>query len=369
MGNEWMNDVIGKSKYEIDTPALLVDVGKLIGNIQKMADFFKDKDARPRPMWKTPKTVEIAKLQMEAGAIGITCAKISEAELLVEAGIEDLLIANEVVGGGKLARLVALNKKADVKCAVDDPAHVEALSRAAVAGGVTIGVLVDVFVGLPRCGVKSEDAASLAKLVDDADGLDLRGVMGYEGHVVNVEDAEARKAEAEKSMGMLTDAAGSIREAGLSCDIVSGGGTGTYNFSGTFPGVTEVQVGSYPLMDVKYGKLELGFDKAATILSTVWSKAPALPGWTIIDAGMKTVTYEFGLPELIGVPNTRLAMLSEEHGHLLTEGGESGLEIGDKVELCPSHICTTVNLHDRMYMIGNGKVVDVWEIEGRGKSQ
>jgi len=194
--------------------------------------------------------------------------------------------------------------------------------------------------------------------------------MGYEGHVVNMEDEAARKAEAEKSMGMLVSAAEAIRAEGLPCDIVSGGGTGTYNFSGVFPGVTEVQVGSYPLMDVKYGKLGLGFEKSVTIMSTVWSKAPALPGWTIIDAGMKTVTYEFGLPELIGVPNTRLAMLSEEHGHLLTEGDDPGLKIGDKVELYPSHICTTINLHDIMYVIGDDDtVVDVWEIKGRGKSQ
>lgn len=364
-----MRELIGKSKFEIDTPAFLVDIDKLKANINKMAEFFRDRPAKLRPHWKTPKIVEIAKLQLEAGAIGITCAKVSEAEILVDAGIEDILIANEVAGRSKVARLAELNRRADVKCAVDDALQVEMISEAAGAAGVTVGLVVDVFVGLPRCGVRPEDAAELARLVDRTEGVKLMGVMGYEGHVVSMEDEQARKAEAEKSMGMLVKAAESIRAAGLECEIVSGGGTGTYNLSGAFPGVTEIQAGSYCLMDVKYGKLDLGFKKAVTILSSVCSKAPALPGWTIIDAGMKSMTYEFGLPELIGVPDTRLAMLSEEHGHLLTEGGESPLELGDKVELYPSHICTTINLHDNMYLTRDDEVVDVWEIKARGKSQ
>ncbi len=131
-----MKEMIGKSKYELDTPAFLVDVDKLTTNIQKMADFFKDKSADLRPHWKTPKTVEIAKMQIEAGAIGITCAKVSEAEILVDGGVEDILIANEVVGGQKIEKLVALNKRADVKCAVDDAVHVEALDAAARTAGV-----------------------------------------------------------------------------------------------------------------------------------------------------------------------------------------------------------------------------------------
>ncbi|MFO8055980.1 MAG: DSD1 family PLP-dependent enzyme [bacterium] len=362
-------DVIGKSKYEIDTPAFLVDLDILEKNIRKMADYFKDKNANVRPHWKTPKTVEIAIKQLEAGAHGITCAKVSEAAILVEAGVKDVLIANEVVGKKKLARLAALNNKADVKCSVDDAVQVDMVSEAAAAEGVTIGVLVDVFVGLPRCGVKPEDAPALARKVDGAGNVELKGVMGYEGHIVNMEEEERRQEEAKKSMGMLVQAAESIREAGLSCDIVSGGGTGTYNVSGVYPGVTEIQAGSYCLMDTKYGKLDLGFEKAVTILSTVWSKAPALPGWTILDAGMKQMTNEFGQPEIIGVPETRVAMLSEEHAHLLTEEGESPLKIGDKVEMYPSHICTTINLHDVMYVIKDGKVADVWKIAARGKSQ
>jgi len=364
-----MKGPAGKSKYETETPALLVDLDKLEKNVKKMADFFADKPCALRPHWKTPKTVEIAKMQLAAGAGGITCAKVSEAEVLVDAGIYDVLIANEVVGADKVLRLVDLNRIGDVKAAVDDPDQVKMISEAAAAAGVRVGLLVDVFVGLPRCGVKPEDAAELAKTVDASPGVELRGVMGYEGHVVNMEDEDRRRAEAEKSMGMLTQAADSIRESGLPCEIVSGGGTGTYDISGVFPGVTEIQAGSYCLMDVKYGKLGLGFEKAATILSSVCSRAPALPGWTIIDAGMKVMTNEFGLPELIGVPGARLAMLSEEHGHLVAEGGEPDLKPGDKVELTPSHICTTVNLHELMYVVRGDEIAGVWEIKARGKSQ
>lgn len=361
-------DRIGKPKFEIDTPALLVDLSKLAGNVKKMADFFADKPAKLRPHFKTPKTVAIARMQLAAGnAVGITCAKVSEAEVLVEAGFKDLLLANEVVGPDKVRRLAELNKRADVKCAVDDPVQVEALAKAAGAAGVSIGVVVDVNVGLPRCGVTPEDAPALARRVHETIGLKLRGVMGYEGHVVNLEDENHRRAECEKSMGLLVSAAAAIRKAGLPCEIVSGGGTGTYNFAGTFPGVTEIQAGSYCLMDTKYDHVHLGFEKAATILSTVWSRQ--LTGWAIIDAGMKVVTHEFGQPELIGVPNTKLLGLSEEHGHLLIQGEDPGLKVGDKVELWPSHVCTTVNLHDRMFVIQNDRVVDVWPIAGRGKSQ
>jgi D-serine deaminase-like pyridoxal phosphate-dependent protein len=364
-----MDPMIGRTKSELDTPALLVDRDKLEHNIRQMAEFFRDRPAKTRPMWKTPKTIEIAKLQLAAGAIGITCAKVSEAELLVGAGVPDVLIANEVAGPAKAARLAALNRTADVKCAVDDAEQAAMLSAAAQAAGVTIGVVVEVFVGLPRCGVKPEDAPALAKIVASAPGLKLRGVMGYEGHIVNLEDEAARRAAAEDSMGRLTRAAQLIRAEGLPCEIVSGGGTGTYNITGVFPGVTEVQVGSYCLMDTKYDKLHLGFEKAVTILASVCSRSPALSGWTIIDAGMKVMSYEFGLPELIGVPGARLAMLSEEHGHLFSESGSTGLRLGDKVELYPSHICTTINLHDRMFVTQSDRVVDVWQIQARGKSQ
>ena len=364
-----MQEWIGKHKHELDTPALIVDLDRLQRNIDKMAEFFNGVSADLRPHFKTPKTVEIAKMQIEAGAKGITCAKVSEAEVLVEGGIKDILIANEIIGKHKTAKLAELNKKADVMCAVDDPAQVAAISEAAVAAGVAIGILVDIYVGLPRCGVQPDAAAVLAREVDRAPGLELRGVMGYEGHVVFIEDDEERKSEADISMGMLTKAAEVIRAAGLPCEIVSGAGTGTYRFSGSYPGVTEIQAGSYCLMDVRYGKIQPEFEKAATILATVCSTAPALPGWAVTDAGLKSVTPEMGLPELIGVPDTAIVRLSEEHSQMFCEKGEPAVKVGDKVELYPSHICTTINLYDTMYVVQNEKIVHVWEIKGRGKNR
>jgi len=354
-------------KDDITTPALLIDLDKMEYNINRMADFFKDKAANLRPMFKTPKLVPIALRQLEAGAEGITCAKLSEAEVLVEGGVKDILIANQVIGPDKIARLMALIKEADVKVAVDDEIHIDALSTACQKAGLNLGVLIEINVGLPRCGVKPEIALRFARLINETQGLTLRGVMGYEGHVVLNKDEEVRVREAEKSMRLLVQAAESIRADGIRCEIVSGGGTGTYNITGAFPGITEVQAGSYVMMDTRYDKLNLGFKKAVTILATVQSRA--LEGWAIIDAGVKTMSNDFGLPELIGVPHTRLAMLSEEHGHLFADGGDPGLQIGDKVELYPSHICTTINLHDRVYAVRGELVDDVWPIKARGCSQ
>ena len=356
------------TKEDITTPALLVDLDKLEFNIQKMADFFSDKPANVRPMFKSHKLVPIALKQILAGACGITCATVSEAEVLVAGGVKDILIANQVVGPDKIARLAALQKSADVKVAVDDRVHIESLSAAATDLGTTIGVLVEVNVGLPRCGVPPEKALDIARMVDKAPGLILRGVMGYEGHLVLLEDESKRIPETRKSMEGLVFAAESLRQDGLNCDMVSGGGTGTYNITGVFPGLTEVQAGSYVMMDNSYEKLGLGFQKAVTILSTVQSTA--LEGWAIIDAGMKVMSTDFGLPELIDVPGTKLLFLSEEYGHLYAENKSHGLKIGDKVMLYPSHICTTINLHNRIYALLRGhQVEEVWTIEGRGCSQ
>ena len=248
-----------KTKWDIDTPALLVNLRKLSSNIQKMADFFKDKPAQIRPHFKTPKTIQIAQMQLKAGALGITCAKVAEAEVLVAAGIKDILIANEIVGRTKIGRLLKLIKKgAEIKVAVDSEENIKELAELAAQKKVTVGVLVDINVGLPRCGVSPEKSVELARLVTASKALKLRGIMGYEGHIVLSDNAELRETECKKSMAKLVSAKDLIEKAGMRVEIVSGGGTGTYNITGTFPGVTEIQAGSYALMDVRYDKLNLG---------------------------------------------------------------------------------------------------------------
>lgn len=362
-----MNGQPGDRAYDLDTPVLLVDLDVLEHNIRTMADFFRDKAAHLRPHVKSHKMPAVARLQVAAGAPGVCAAKLGEAEAMVDGGIEDVLIANQVVGEAKIARLVALAERARIAVAVDHSDNVAALSRAAHARGVALVVLVELDVGMNRCGVNTADEAlSLARLVMDSPGLEFRGLMGYEGHVMGVKDAKERARACRASMRSVTDAAEHLRAAGLPAEEVSGGGTMTYDVSGTYPGMTEIQCGSYALMDTNFRDMGSPFQCAMTLLTTVMSLPR--PGVAIADAGMKTITNDFGLPEVRNVRGLTLERLSEEHARLGVANGV-GVELGEKIELLPSHGCTTVNLHDCAYAVRDGRVVEVWDVAGRGRSQ
>jgi D-serine deaminase-like pyridoxal phosphate-dependent protein len=243
---------------ELDTPALLVDLDLLEANIEQMAAFFRGRPAHLRPHVKTHKLPAIALRQVAAGAPGVCAAKLGEAEAMVEGGIGDVLIANEVVGPAKIERLVALAERARVSLAVDDPGNVDELSRAARERGVTLGLLVEVDVGMGRCGVSGAEAATgLARRVSDRPGLEFRGLMGYEGHVMAIRDREKRAAACRQAMEMVTEVAAWLRREGISVAEVSAGGTMTYDIAGAFPGVTEIQAGSYVLMDTTYREMGL----------------------------------------------------------------------------------------------------------------
>jgi D-serine deaminase-like pyridoxal phosphate-dependent protein len=357
----------GDRAYDLDTPVLLVDLDVLEHNIRTMADFFRDKAVDLRPHVKSHKMPAIARLQVAAGAPGVCAAKLGEAEAMVHGGIEDVLIANQVVGEAKVARLVALAERARIAVAVDHSDNVAALSGAAHARGVALGVLVELDVGMSRCGVNTADEAlSLARLVIDSPGLEFRGLMGYEGHVMGVKDAEERARACRASMQRVTDAAEHLQAAGVPVEEVSGGGTMTYDVSGTYPGLTEIQCGSYALMDTNFRDMGSPFQCAMSLLTTVMSLPR--PGVAIADAGMKTITNDFGLPEVKHGRGLTLERLSEEHARLGVANG-AGVELGEKVELLPSHGCTTVNLHDRAYAVRDGRVVEVWDVAGRGRSQ
>lgn len=351
------------SKWQLDTPALCLDAGALERNIARMAAFLADKPARLRPHAKTHKCPTIAWMQMRAGAIGITCAKVGEAEAMVRAGIPDVLIANEVVGDDKIARLMNLAAMADMMVAVDDLGNARALSEAATARGVTLRFLIEVDVGMGRCGVApGEETLNLARQASTLPGLRFAGLMGYEGHAVMVPDWAERTRAAHKSMAQLIATRDLLASNGLPVGIVSGGGTGTYAITGVYEGVTEIQAGSYATMDAKYRSVGLDFEEALSVVARVIS----VRGDTaIIDAGMKTVTHEFGLPELSRPAGWRLARLSEEHGTLVREGGEP-LQRGDRVEMIPSHGCTTINLHDAYHVIRDGRFEGLWPIAARG---
>ncbi len=352
------------SKYDIDTPALLIDIDKMERNIRAMADFFDGRPAGLRPHTKTHKCPVLAHKQLRAGARGVTCAKLGEAEVMAQAGISDILIANQIVGRQKIARLANLARHCDIMVAVETPDNAAELSSAAKAVGATIRVLIEVDVGMHRCGVRSPEAAvSLARALVKNPGLKFEGIMGYEGHVVMMPDFEDREKACLDSMQTLMGAKEAIEKDGIVVGIVSAGGTGTYNIAGAYPGVTEIQGGSYIVMDSKYRSVLQDFECALTLLTTVTSRPDKETA--IIDAGMKTMTFEFGVPELLNRPGAEISFLSEEHGHLFLQDADPA--VGEKLELIPSHCCTTINLHDRYYACRGDRLEAVWPIAARGK--
>lgn len=362
---------IGMHKTELDTPALLIDLDTMETNIQTMADYFTRVNAELRPHMKTHKTPIIAHKQIAAGAIGVTCAKLGEAEAAIHAGVRDVLIANQVVGSQKIARLINLAKHSEIMVAVDSPQNVQAISEAARAKGVTIRMLVEVNVGMNRCGVEPEKPAlELATEICRSPNLKFEGLMGYEGHTVAKPDRAEREAAARKAMQLLLNTKDYLEKHGMDIAIMSGGGTGTFNITGSIPEMTEVQAGSYVFMDSTYRNVQgVGeqFNCALSVLATVVSRPD--PHRIIVDTGLKVLAKEFGVPQPIGIAGLEMAGLSEEHGKLLVSDVSIPLTPGDKLEILPTHCCTTVNLHDRYYGIRNGIVESVWNITARGRAQ
>jgi 3-hydroxy-D-aspartate aldolase len=276
---------------DIPTPALIVDVAALERNIQRMAAFFATGTCQLRPHFKAHKTPEIARRQLAAGScVGLTCATVSEAEIV--AGLtESVLIANEIVGPGKCERVAKLAGRHDITIAVDSVAGLAAISAAALAEGVTVGVLVDLDVGQTRCGVTpGPDALALARRVAKTPGVRLRGVMGYEGHLQPVRERAEREQRARGAMAALVATSQLIERDGLPCDVVSGGGTGMYDISGRVAGVTEIQAGSYALMDSDYGSLDLPFEQSFSWISVALSGIRrSRPCETITSISISTV--------------------------------------------------------------------------------
>lgn len=348
---------------QIDTPALLVDLNRVERNLDRMAAFFADKPCNLRPHFKTNKTPAFARMQLERGAIGITCAKVGEAEVLAEAGIRDILIANQVVTPLKIARLVELARHSDVIVAVESQENTAALGAAAAAAGVTLHAIVEVDVGMHRCGAPDPaSAVALARGIAEHPHLAFRGVMGYEGHAVFILDSDDRRAAAETAMGRLMAARDAMVEAGLPVEIVSAGGTGTYDITGVYPGVTELECGSYIFHDGMYKTVRPEFDCALTLAVTVIS---VNEGTAVTDCGMKALSTDMGMPRVLGHENLDVVFLSEEHGHV--GGDTSGLRVGGQLELLPMHGDTTINLHDKYYGVRDGTIEQVFEIKGRGK--
>ena len=325
---------------ELTTPALLVDAGRLEDNLRIMADALPGE--RLRPHVKAHKCTGLASRQAAAGHTGFTCATVREMEGMVRAGFaEDLLLANEVVDATRLGALVRAGARITV--AVDSEVTIDAAARAGVPE-----VLIDVNVGLPRCGCLPGEAGRLADRARSA-GLIVRGVMGYEGHIVGLEDRARRAAMLEESMGQLTLAADDVGG-----EVISAGGTGTYDLNSW---ATEIQAGSYALMDTAYGKLGLPFAQALTILSTVISVSP---GWAVADCGLKALGMDHGNPSVEGA---EVWFCSDEH---VVFAPESPLRVGDRVRVLPAHVDPTVAYHEFLHVVDGDEVVERWDVDLRG---
>jgi D-serine deaminase-like pyridoxal phosphate-dependent protein len=350
--------------FEIPTPALIVDEPALERNIARMAAHFAAGPCRLRPHFKAHKTPEIARRQLAGGStVGLTCATVFEAEIAASV-CDDILIANELVTPDNCARVAMLARERKVRVAVDSVTGLARLTDATHRLGVNMGVLVDLNVGQNRCGVLPGRAAlELAERVHGTPGVTLDGVMGYEGHVQSLPGREDRESAARTAMLSLVATAELIRGHGMPCDIVSAGGTGTYDISSQVEGITEIQAGSYALMDTDYGRLDLPFEQALFVLATVISR-PA-PERVILDCGHKACAKDHGLPTVVGMAATVVVGLNDEHA-TVTVPATSSLLVGDRVRVCPSHIDPTMNLHDQVFAVNGDTVVGIWPIAARG---
>lgn len=350
---------------QLDTPCLLVDLEVFEANVAELMGRLRG--VRVRPHLKTAKSPDVAKLLLDAGAQGICVAKTSEAEVMVEAGIDDVLITTEVVGPAKVARLAALAARARVRVVVDSVDGARALDAAL---DQPIETLIDVNVGQNRCGVAPEDAAALADRVAELPNLRIVGVQGYEGNVQHVRDPAERRAACDAAMERLRGAVEAVRSAGHTADVVTTGGTGSAEFCAAHGFVTEVQPGSFAFMDADYLDTgEVPYRPALMAVSTVISR-PA-PGRAVVDAGLKTLSNDSGPARLVDVAGWSYQPAGDEHGVLTRADDEPqrDLRVGDRVLLMPSHIDTTINLHDVMHTHRRGEVEATWPVAARGKVQ
>jgi D-serine deaminase-like pyridoxal phosphate-dependent protein len=358
---------IGQSKWDLDTPALLLDLNKLETNIQRMMSRCQKANLNWRPHTKGSKTPAIAHKLIKAGAIGITCAKLGEAEVMAANGIRDILIANQVVGAQKVARLAHLQHQADVMVAIDHPAHIQTISEAAQAIGVKVRVLVEVDLGMHRCGATpGKSVLELAQMAEAAPGIAFAGIMGYEGHVMALPDSEKEKA-CQKAMAILAETSDMLAGKGLKVGIVSTGGTGSLAFTPDQAGITEIQAGGGIMMDTYYrdGLHVKGLEHALTILTTVVSASA--PDRAVADAGRKTTSSQFSMPEVKDRIGITVTGLSAEHVSFKLDASAKPLHIGDKLELISGYSDMTVFLHDQIYGIRNDKVEAVWDILARNR--
>jgi D-serine deaminase-like pyridoxal phosphate-dependent protein len=358
---------IGQPAATLDTPCLLLDLDAVERNLDRMDEALASTSVRARPHTKTHKVPNLALMQLARGAIGVCCAKVGEAEVMAAGGVSPLLITTEVIGAAKIRRLLGVARQADVTVVVDDADAAATLSEAVGAAGLTLPCLIDVNVGQNRTGVEpGQPSVALAERLSRLPGLELVGLQGYEGHLQHMVDAEARREANASAMQLLSQTAELLTERGFRVEIVSTAGTGTFRYAAEWPRVTEVQPGSYVVMDSDYASVQgVGFENALTVLTSVVSIQRT--NAAVVDAGYKTVSSDAGPPRPRDLDAT-FGFMGDEHGKLTFESG-CPLRPGDTVELLPSHCDTTINLHDVYYVTRGGYVVAVWPIAARGRAK
>jgi D-serine deaminase-like pyridoxal phosphate-dependent protein len=363
-----------QSRHDIPTPALLLDLDAFESNIQKMASHLKARNKGFRPHGKTHKCPEIARRLIGAGAVGICAARLSEAEVFADHGIRGLLITTAVIGKDKIARAVALARRApDTMFVVDDAQNVRAINDAA-HGGAPIKVLIDLYYG--RTGIEpGEPALQLAQLIDALPNVTLEGLQSYDGQAAHTTPFAARGARTNGNMAKGVETRKLIEAAGIRCAMVTGGSTGTYRFDAENPGMTELQPGSFIFMDLDYGRIGgadgaeeyRDFQHALTVVTTVVSTPP---GFAIVDGGYKAFSTDRPFPpQPVSLPGVEYGWAGDEHGRLDLSRAGRPVTLGDRIEFIPPHCDPTVNLYDHIYGVRGDRVAAVWPIAARGKSQ
>jgi len=352
-----------------DTPALVVDLDIMEANITRIAKACRESGVQWRPHVKGLKIPEIARKALAAGAIGITCAKLGEAEVMAAAGIRNILIANQIVGPAKIARLITLLDSAKVIVAVDSIANIDALSEAASRSGRMLPTVIEVDIGMKRAGVApGAPVVALANAIAARPGLKLRGVMGWESHAIRIADPTVKERTVAAAVGLLTSSARACHEIGHAVDIVSCGGTGTFPWCIRQPGVTEVQIGGGIFSDRVYrDEFHVDLPSALTVVATVTSRPTATR--IIVDAGKKVLSCDAVLPQPIGIPPFSSLLFSAEHATIELESASAEPDIGERIAFIVGSSDTTVNLHDEIIALRGGQAEAVWPVAARGKSR
>ncbi|MBC8543600.1 alanine racemase [Bianquea renquensis] len=351
---------------ELSTPALILDMDRFRENGRRMQRLMEGSRAHLRPHFKSHKCSRIAKLQMEAGAKGITCAKLAEAEVLVEAGIPDILIANQVVQPSKIAELAYWARKTRITVCVDDPVNIQELERAAHLAGSRIYVYVELDVGMQRCGVSDfEQVLYLARQIEQSEHLVFGGIQAYAGQLSHEEDVVKRNREIHKIEALLRQGKAYLEQHHVTVKEISGASTATAGEKAKGGVYTEIQAGSYLFMDTSYRRCGVPFENALSIVSTIISKTD---NRIVLDVGVKNLGMDQREPEMAGQRSGDVLSFSEEHTAIYRNGIGTCNSTGSQVEILPGHCCTTANTFDWIMIKEGDEILDRWRIDGRGKS-